>query len=210
MAEPENSHYNKLTFQKKEYYNTKNDSKSFLNKKSTVQKYITELDKLNDLNVANDSLSTLKIADFLKDNLDTITSVYKSLYYYIDNLSDAWLNEKEILAAVNISKINIILYNEYEGYNFALAYYQFGKGHKLFKKKDYISAINIFKENIKRLPEYSFVYQNLGYAYMKTKQYDLALINYLKSIEINNPNDPDNFNARRMIKKINKHLLKSR
>ena len=71
MAEPENSHYNKLTFQKKEYYNTKNDPKSFLNKKSTVQKYITELDKLNDLSVANDSLSTLKIADFLKDNLST-------------------------------------------------------------------------------------------------------------------------------------------
>ena len=210
MAEPENSHYNKLTFQKKEYYNTKNDSKSFLNKKSTVQKYITELDKLNDLNVANDSLSTLKIADFLKDNLDTITSVYKSLYSYIDNLSDAWLDEKEILAALNISKINVILYNKYEGYNFAVALYQDYKGIKLRKKKDYISAINIFKENVKRLPEYSFVYHHLGYAYMKTKQYDLALINYLKSIEINNPYDPDNFNARRMIKKINKHLLKSR
>ena len=81
---------------------------------------------------------------------------------------------------------------------------------KLFKKKDHISAINIFKENVKLLPEYSFVYHSLGYAYMKTKQYDLALINYLKSLEINNPYDPDNFNARRMIKKINRHLLKSR
>ena len=146
----------------------------------------------------------------MKDNLDTITSVYKSLYSYIDNLSDAWLDEKEILAALNISKINVILYNKYEGYNLAVAIYQDYKGIKLFKKKDYISAINIFKENVKRLPEYSIVYHHLGYAYMKTKQYDLALINYLKSIEINNPNDPDNFNARRMIKKINKHLLKSR
>ena len=210
MAEPENSHYNKLTFQKNEYYNTKNDSKSFINKKSTVQKYITELDKLNDLSVANDSLSTLKIADFLKDNLDTITSVYKSLYHYIGELSRAWLDEKEILAALNVSKINVILYNKDEYYNFAVANYQFVKGHKLIKKKDYISAINIFKENVKLLPENSSVYQDLGYAYMKTKQYDLALINYLKSIEINNPYDPDNFNARRMIKKINRHLLKSR
>ncbi len=83
--------------------------------------------------------------------------------------------------------------------------YDFGEqhlnnlGYYYLNKKRITDAIEIFKLNVKAYPESFNPYDSLGEAYMHNSQYDLAIKNYKKSIELN----PDNTNAIVMLKKIN-------
>ncbi len=63
----------------------------------------------------------------------------------------------------------------------------FGNGLLRMNKKN--EAIEIFKLNVKEHPDSWQVYDNLGYAYDKNNQIDLAIKNYKKSIELNPKND---------------------
>ena len=74
----------------------------------------------------------------------------------------------------------------------------------LNKKKNCLYAIGIFKLNVKKFPKSSNVYDSLGEAYMENKQYELALINYKKSVEM----DPKNEGGIKRIRKIEKILMK--
>lgn len=71
-----------------------------------------------------------------------------------------------------------------------------------FKKEKINSAINLFKLNIKYCPNSWYSYNSLGNVYFTDKQYALALIYYKKTLELN----PENENALKKIKKIDKHL----
>jgi len=75
-------------------------------------------------------------------------------------------------------------------------------GYKLLGKNEIESAIKIFKLNIAEFPNSFNVYDSMGEAYYLNGNYDLALANYRKSLELNG----NNTNAIEMIKKIrNKH-----
>jgi tetratricopeptide (TPR) repeat protein len=61
-------------------------------------------------------------------------------------------------------------------------------------------AIVLFKLNVTEYPEAFNVYDSLGEGYMENGQYDLAIINYEKSLEIN----PNNTNAREKLSELAK------
>lgn len=60
-------------------------------------------------------------------------------------------------------------------------------------------AILLFKFNVEVFPESFNVYDSLGEAFMKANNYELAMVNYKKSLELN----PKNSNAVEQIKKLN-------
>lgn len=73
-------------------------------------------------------------------------------------------------------------------------------GYNLIEKSQIEGAIKIFKLNILEFPNSANVYDSMGEAYYLNRNNDLALFNYKKSLELN----PNNFNAIKMIKKIQK------
>lgn len=68
----------------------------------------------------------------------------------------------------------------------------------LNEKNNPTAAIKIFKYGIAATPNDADLYDSLGEAYFDAKDYDHALKNYKKSLEI----DPNNSNAENMISKI--------
>ena len=73
-------------------------------------------------------------------------------------------------------------------------------GYELLEKGKIAAAINVFKLNAKYFPKSWNCYDSLGDAYMKTKNYPLALLNYKKSVEMH----PENEHGRKQIRKIEK------
>lgn len=74
-------------------------------------------------------------------------------------------------------------------------------GYALLEKGKITAAINVFKLNVKYFPKSWNCYDSLGDAYMKAKEYSLALLNYKKSVEMN----PKNEHAHEQILKIQMH-----
>ena len=96
-----------------------------------------------------------------------------------------------------IEKYGILRTNELSRYDFSeeqlnqLGYY--------FLHRDMMDkAIAIFKLNVKEFPNSSNVFDSLGEAYLKIKNYELASENYEKSLAL----DPQNNNAVEMLNKI--------
>lgn len=73
-------------------------------------------------------------------------------------------------------------------------------GYDLLTSKKINQSIEIFKLAISEFPENSKLYDSLAEVYYTNKQYELALLNYKKSLELN----PKNTNAEEMINKISK------
>lgn len=70
----------------------------------------------------------------------------------------------------------------------------------LFLNRNHVkAALYLFESNIEYFPEVSNAYDSYAEALLKNGQEKLALKNYEKSLEL----DPDNMNAKEMIKKIN-------
>lgn len=86
--------------------------------------------------------------------------------------------------------------------------YDFGEsqlnrlGYQLLGLDRVADAIEIFKLNIEAYPEAFNPYDSLGEAYMINGDYELAIKNYAKSIELN----PDNTNGIEMLKKIEERM----
>lgn len=72
--------------------------------------------------------------------------------------------------------------------------------------KNINKAIDIFEFATKEYPENANLYDSLGEAYFINKTYDKAILNYKKSLKLN----PENYNAKEMILKINQLLLKKK
>ena len=71
-------------------------------------------------------------------------------------------------------------------------------GYDFLNRKRIKLTLDIFKVNTILYPNSFNVYDSLAEAYYTDKQYDLALLNYKKSLELN----PENTNAEKMITKI--------
>jgi putative intracellular protease/amidase len=71
-------------------------------------------------------------------------------------------------------------------------------GYHYLSKNEHQKAIGIFKLNTLAYPNSFNTYDSLGEAYMAAEEWDLAVQNYKKSIELN----PENENGRVMLKKI--------
>lgn len=70
----------------------------------------------------------------------------------------------------------------------------------LYDQKNYNAAINVFNYGIKLMPNNSNLYESLGEAYFKNKNWNKAIKNYAKSLTLNTENE----NAIKMILKISK------
>ncbi|MES2679595.1 MAG: hypothetical protein V4635_06900 [Bacteroidota bacterium] len=73
-------------------------------------------------------------------------------------------------------------------------------GYALLEKGKITAAINVFKLNVKYFPKSWNCYDSLADAYMKAKEYLLALVNYKKSVVMN----PKNEHGHEQIRKIEK------
>jgi len=73
-------------------------------------------------------------------------------------------------------------------------------GYALLEKGEITAAINLFKLNVRYFPNSWNCYDSLADAYMKAKEYPLALFNYKKSVEMN----PKNEHGHDQIRKIQK------
>jgi tetratricopeptide (TPR) repeat protein len=105
MTKPESSFSNHLTFEKDEA-----KAIEFQRKIESVEPYVTELYKLYQKNISKDSINTIKVAHILKVHLKEICEIYSSLEDDINILGYEWLKEKEYQTAINIFKVNTILY----------------------------------------------------------------------------------------------------
>jgi hypothetical protein len=73
-------------------------------------------------------------------------------------------------------------------------------GYEFLYKGNVADAIALFKLNVEVYPASSNVYDSLGEGYMENGEYELAIKNYQKSLELN----PDNTNAVEKLKEIEK------
>lgn len=104
---------------------------------------------------------------------------------------------KKIYVASIISAIVILLCSlfvlNYFKIKSGVAIYGFENmtGNQKNDKGDYVGAIEDFNKAIKRSPkEHSALYYNRGIAYEKLKEYDKAIIDFQKALQINKFKDP--------------------
>ena len=71
-------------------------------------------------------------------------------------------------------------------------------GYSYLSKKNYRTAIEIFKMNVESFPGSWNVFDSLGEAYLANGDKDKAIENYKKSIELN----PDSENGKKILKEI--------
>jgi tetratricopeptide (TPR) repeat protein len=90
-----------------------------------------------------------------------------------------------------------------DGYPF---YYKISKyaEYYLTERNDYPRAILLLRLNVEIYSDYWKSYDALGEAYTKNKQYQLALNNYLRSVELN----PDNTSGKKQIDYLKKLIEK--
>ncbi len=75
-------------------------------------------------------------------------------------------------------------------------------GYRLLRSERVGGAIEIFKLNVEEYPDASNPYDSLGEAYMEAGEFELAIENYEKSLELN----PDNTNAVTMLERIRSQM----
>ena len=76
-------------------------------------------------------------------------------------------------------------------------------GYQLLNKGDKQKAVEVFKFITEEFPKNANAFDSLGEAYFVIEDYDNALLNYRKSLELN----PDSENAKNYIEKIEKLIL---
>jgi FKBP-type peptidyl-prolyl cis-trans isomerase 2 len=124
-----------------------------------------------------------------------LLNIYNKKKSVIDTLMEVILNGGGIKKAKNVY---YDLKEEYENeYNFKESQLNI-LGYKLLEVGLNEEAIEIFKINVDEFPDAYNTYDSLGEAYMINGEYKLAVKNYEISLKLN----PDNHNARKMIKKI--------
>jgi Flp pilus assembly protein TadD len=71
-------------------------------------------------------------------------------------------------------------------------------GHQLLQAGNTQKAIAVFKLNAEAYPESARIYASLGDAYMKVGENDLAVRNFLRSLEL----EPDNHSVKEKLEKL--------
>ena len=150
------------------------------------------------------NLSILLMSNNKNQSFNIIQSVYKIMKGKSFSLPKKSIYRQIRRTCYEAIKKGIKLYhtlkqNDLELYNFDDPNELNSLGYDLLSEKKINESIAIFKLAISEFPTDANLYDSLGEAYYINKQYDLALENYKKSIELN----PNNTNAKTMIEKIN-------
>ena len=82
-----------------------------------------------------------------------------------------------------------------------MAHYNLGVAHQHISK-DYARAIDSYDKAIRILPNLKNAYLNKGYIYFETGRYDMAFVEFEKSLEI----DSNFSEAKRMLTEARKRL----
>lgn len=77
-------------------------------------------------------------------------------------------------------------------------------GYSYLNKKDYATAIELFKMNVETFPNSWNVYDSLGEAYLKAGDNEKAIENYKKSLELN----PENKNGKKVLEDITSKITR--
>ncbi|MFH0735268.1 MAG: tetratricopeptide repeat protein [bacterium] len=122
---------------------------------------------------------------------------YNKILRQIKSLGDSlWTDGNNSYKAVKSAISNSFIDN----YPF---YYKISKLAEYYQLENinFPRAILLLSLNVEIIPNYWIGYYNLAEGYMKTKQYQLALDNYLRSVELN-PNDTLSIKQIEYIKKL--------
>ncbi len=158
--------------------------------------YISEFkDDLNIILMSNHKNQVPEIAhsvyDIMKDKAFTLPK--KSIYRAIRQKCLENINE-------GVKYYYALKESDYDIYSFENPNELNSLGYDLLSLKMINQSIEIFKLAVSEFPSDGNLYDSLGEAYYTNKQYELALLNYKKSLELN----PKNTNAEEMINKIPK------
>jgi Flp pilus assembly protein TadD len=110
----------------------------------------------------------------------------------------------DVLAPIAMEKGIAAAIAEYDRMRAAPSEYDTGEGalntlgYALLRHGQLERATEVFLANVERFPQSSNVYDSLGEAYTARGEWDLAIVNYKKSLELN----PMNENAVEMLKKL--------
>jgi hypothetical protein len=138
--------------------------------------------------------TVLNIPDLFPNNLSGRENIQKinNVKDFIKKLSDPSfsIDYSKIKDEINTKDISFLLYLFESDINTL--------GYELLKEKDKTPAINIFKLNVEYFPNSWNAYDSLGDGYSADENYELAIINYKKSLKLN----PNNQNAINQIEKL--------
>lgn len=131
---------------------------------------------------------------------DIASSIYRDIEAYYPKKTPYYLINDEV--EKDLQK-GIQLYQKLKKEASSEFHFEEGKslnkiGYRLLREDKVPEAIEVFKFIVSEFPDASNPYDSLAEGYFMNKQYDLALLNYKKSLELN----PKNTNAERMIQQI--------
>ncbi len=133
-----------------------------------------------------------KLQNFHNNN---IISFWRQLKKSVTLILENIITESGIDAAIE-------KYNEIKSLNsseyFIEEYAMQNFGYKLLNNMEVEYAIEIFKLNVETFPNSWKVYNSLGDAYMKNRNFSLAIVNFKKSIKLN----PDNKHGKEMLLRL--------
>lgn len=149
----------------------------------------------------SDETSATKVAN----NLSAITfgEPYKLPIPRISDVIAAKLVEKDVKSAMQLYRE--LKNNQPDKYDFREELLD-DLGWDLVENERYADALEIFKSNVENFPNSANAYDSLGEIYLLNKNYDLALANFRKFLEL----DAQNEHAKEMIKKVEDILKKEK
>lgn len=140
-SEPKASFSNHLTFER-----NKKKADEFHAKIKSLEEYEIELSKLAQTDISGDSLSTLKIAGFLKEHLHELEKVYTTTEEGINSLGYDYLRGRDYDRSINVLKVNQILYPSSGNVFDSL-------GEAYMEKGEYKVALGYYQKSLSLSPE---------------------------------------------------------
>jgi tetratricopeptide (TPR) repeat protein len=136
---------------------------------------------------------------FSRASLDAILAKVEALASKkrIRDMLEATIKERGVEAA--IGQYHDLKYTQPDSYDFGNRYALSGVGHQLLHAKKFKEAIQIYELNAEAFPNWWWVYDSLGEAYMGAGEKQLAIKNYKKSLQL----DPANQHAALKLKQLN-------
>ena len=128
---------------------------------------------------------------------------HKGVIYHFKKMNNDEKTPNEYFEAKEFDKAleAFILIQKKDSLNPVIKEYRLNSlGYNYIKKKNFETAIEVFKINVVLYPKSSNVYDSLGDAYLKIKDTTNAIDSYKNALSIN----PENRSSKRMLKKITK------
>jgi hypothetical protein len=142
MTEPENSFYNHLVFE-----NNNERSLNFYAEKEKADAFITDLDKFNIYKFSNDSVFTATTGMYLKEHLHEIHKTY-TLENYITTMGYQWIYENKFTNAINVLKVNVLLYPNSSNVYDSLGEAYMKNGQYILALENYTKSVSLDADNL--------------------------------------------------------------